>query len=56
MRKKKNRLTLLRAHDNVTDTDVTLVCVINLIEDEYEFVPIAIMIEEDPFVRFQPPV
>ena len=51
----EDRICLMRVHDTLTDSDATLICAVNFIDEEYEFVPLAIMIEEDPFVRFIPP-
>ncbi len=52
---RSERLLLLRAYDKITQKDVTLVCATNLSGEDYEFIPLAIMIEDDPFERFVPP-
>ncbi len=50
-----DHLALLRAYDKKEGKEVTLICAMNLVEDEYDFIPLAIMIEENPFERFEPP-
>lgn len=50
-----DRLCLVRVFDTLLAKDTTVICAINQIDKEFEFVPLAIMIEENPFERFEPP-
>ena len=51
---KANALVLMRAVRRDDQKPVALVCAVNRVDGQYEFAPLAIMIEGDPYTDYEP--
>lgn len=49
------QLGLISAVRRSDNANVALVCAVNVVQDEYQFVPLAVMIEDDPYKTFYDP-
>jgi len=54
-----DRICLMSAFDTMTNEPVFLVCAVNVepqSDECFEFIPIAVLCNEDPYQRFRPPM
>lgn len=54
-----DRICLMSCYDSTIDKPATLICAVNVHPDAYEpyeFVPLAMLCEDDPYARFIPPL
>jgi len=53
---KHKRLCVMEVFDSTEQKTKTALCAVNVLDDgEYEMIPLAIMIDEDPYERYMPP-
>jgi len=52
---KGNNLCLMEATRKSDGKQVSLICAVNVVDEKYEMVPLAVMVDDNPYEIFAPP-